>query len=39
VHGLALEPTVVLYALVYLVVYGSAVLLGACAVFQRKELQ
>ncbi len=39
VHGMAIAPGVVGSAALYLVLYGSAVLLGACAVFQRKELQ
>jgi len=39
VHGLPIDPAVPAFATVYLVLYGSAVLLGACAVFQNKELQ
>ena len=39
VHGLPLPPEHVGYALVYLVLYGGAVLALACAAFQRKEMQ
>jgi len=39
VHGQPIDPGQVGFAALYLVVYGSAVLLGACAVFQGKELQ
>ena len=39
VHGLPIDPVTVGYAFLYVGVYGSAVLLGACAIFQRKELQ
>ncbi len=39
VHGLAIDPGTVGFAFLYLAVYGSAVLFGACALFQRKELQ
>ncbi len=39
VHGLAVSPGRILWATVYLIVYGSAVLWTACAVFERKELQ
>ena len=39
VHGLPIDPAVPAFATVYLVLYGSAILLGACAVFQNKELQ
>ena len=35
-RGLAIVGTVAFAA--YLGIYGSAVLLGACALFQRKEL-
>ena len=39
VHGFAIEPWTVGYAALYLVLYGGAVLTGACAVFRRRELQ
>jgi ABC-type transport system involved in multi-copper enzyme maturation permease subunit len=39
VHGIAVEPGAILHAFLYLALYGSAVLLGACAVFHRRELQ
>lgn len=39
VHGLPIDPAVPSFALVYLLLYGSAVLAGACAAFQKKELQ
>jgi ABC-2 type transport system permease protein len=39
VHGMAVAPGRVLWAAVYLMLYGSAVLWTACAVFDRKELQ
>jgi ABC-type transport system involved in multi-copper enzyme maturation permease subunit len=39
VHGLPVDAGLVGFAALYLVVYGSAVLLGACAIFQGKELQ
>jgi ABC-type transport system involved in multi-copper enzyme maturation permease subunit len=39
VHGVPLPPGTVAWAAVYLLIYGSAVLLLACAVFERKELQ
>ena len=39
VHGLPLPPEHFGYALVYLVLYGGAVLALACAAFQRKEMQ
>ena len=39
VHGQAVDAGMVGFAALYLVVYGSAVLFGACAVFQGKELQ
>ena len=39
VHGLAVAPGRLLWAAVYLMLYGSAVLWTACAVFERKELQ
>ena len=39
VHGVAIEPGVIGFAFVYAGVYGTAVLLGACAIFQRRELQ
>ncbi len=38
VHGLAIDPAVPGFALLYLLLYGSAVLAGACAIFQRREL-
>ena len=38
VHGIPLPPGTVGAAALYLGVYGSAVLLLACAVFERKEL-
>jgi ABC-type transport system involved in multi-copper enzyme maturation permease subunit len=38
VHGIPVPPSSLYGAAVYAVVYGSAVLLLACAVFQRKEL-
>ena len=38
VHGLAVAPGRIFWATVYLVLYGSAVLWTACAVFERKEL-
>ncbi len=38
VHGLAIDPGMIGFAFAYLGIYGSAVLLGACALFQRKEL-
>jgi len=39
VHGLPIPAGEVVFACGYLVIYGSAVLLLACAVFERKELQ
>jgi len=39
VHGMAVAPGRLLWAAVYLMLYGSAVLWTACAVFDRKELQ
>ncbi len=39
VHGLPIGAGVVGAALLYLLLYGSAVLAGACAIFQGKELQ
>src|SRR5206468_1109368 len=39
VHGLSIAPGLVGYAALYLVLYGSAVLTGACLVFDRKDLQ
>jgi len=39
VHGIPIPPERLGYALVYLVLYGGAVLGLACAAFQRKEMQ
>jgi ABC-type transport system involved in multi-copper enzyme maturation permease subunit len=39
VHGNPIPPERLAYALVYLVLYGGAVLGLACAAFQRKEMQ
>ena len=39
VHGIPIPPERLAYALVYLVLYGGAVLGLACAAFQRKEMQ
>ena len=39
VHGLAVAPGRIVWATVYLLVYGCAILWTACAVFERKELQ
>jgi len=39
VHGLSIDPAVSGFALLYLVLYGAAVLAGACAIFQNRELQ
>ncbi len=39
VHGLPIGAGAVGFALLYLIVYGTAVLTGACAIFQGKELQ
>ena len=39
VHGLPIDPGRIGYAFLYFAVYGSAVLLGACAIFQRRELK
>jgi len=39
VHGLTVAPRRLLWATLYLLLYGSAVLWTACAVFERKELQ
>src|SRR6185369_7955626 len=39
VHGLPIPEGTVLFACGYLAVYGSAVLLLACAIFERKEMQ
>ncbi len=39
VHGMPIDPAVPGFAALYLLLYGSAVLLGACAAFQRKEIQ
>jgi len=39
VHGLPIAPALVGFAALYLILYGSAVLGGACAIFQAKELQ
>ena len=39
VHGIPVPPSAVGFAAAYLVIYGSAVLALACAVFQRKEMQ
>ncbi|HYV18049.1 MAG TPA: ABC transporter permease [Verrucomicrobiae bacterium] len=39
VHGIPVPPERLGYALVYLVLYGGAVLGLACAAFQRKEMQ
>jgi ABC-type transport system involved in multi-copper enzyme maturation permease subunit len=39
VHGMAVAPGRLLWAAIYLMLYGSAVLWTACAVFDRKELQ
>ncbi len=38
VHGLPVEPGEIGFAILYAMVYSAAVLLAACAVFQRKEL-
>ena len=39
VHGLAIGPGRILWATLYLLLYGTGVLCAACAVFERKELQ
>jgi ABC-type transport system involved in multi-copper enzyme maturation permease subunit len=39
VHGLPIPRGTILWAGLYLLLYGSAVLAGACAAFQGKELQ
>ena len=39
VHGMSIAPAVPAFALLYLVLYGVAVLAGACAIFQNRELQ
>ena len=39
VHGLAVAPERYVFAAAYLLAYGAAILAGACAVFQRRELQ
>ena len=39
VHGLAIDGGRILWATLYLILYGSTVLWTACAVFERKELQ
>ena len=39
VHGVAIPAGTIAFAALYLVLYGAAVLAGACAIFQRKELQ
>jgi ABC-2 type transport system permease protein len=39
VHGLPIPPRMVGFALLYLLLYGTAVLAGACAIFERRELQ
>ena len=39
VHGLAIDPSQIGFAMLYLVLYGSAVLAGACAIFHGRELQ
>jgi ABC-type transport system involved in multi-copper enzyme maturation permease subunit len=39
VQGLAIAPGRVLWASIYLLLYGSAILMTACAIFERKELQ
>ncbi len=39
VHGLPIPASLVGYAALYLLLYGTAVLAGACAIFQEKELQ
>jgi ABC-type transport system involved in multi-copper enzyme maturation permease subunit len=39
VHGLAVDPARYAFAAAYLVLYGGAILAGACAIFQRRELQ
>jgi ABC-2 type transport system permease protein len=39
VHGIPVPPERLVYALVYLLLYGGAVLGLACAAFQRKEMQ
>jgi ABC-type transport system involved in multi-copper enzyme maturation permease subunit len=39
VHGLPVVPGRVLWATLYLLLYGSATLWTACAAFERKELQ
>jgi ABC-type transport system involved in multi-copper enzyme maturation permease subunit len=39
VHGLPIPEGTVLFACGYLLVYGTAVLLLACAIFERKEMQ
>ncbi len=39
VQGLSVAPSAVGFAALYLALYGAAVLIGACMVFQRKELQ
>lgn len=39
VHGMAIDPGRYLFAAAYLLLYGGAVLAGACAIFQRRELQ
>lgn len=39
VHGISIAPDVPAFAFLYLVLYGAAVLAGACAIFQKRELQ
>jgi hypothetical protein len=39
VHGLPIAAGTVGFAALYLLLYGSAVLLAACAIFHGKELQ
>jgi ABC-type transport system involved in multi-copper enzyme maturation permease subunit len=39
VHGLAIDPSQIGFATLYLALYGSAVLAGACAIFHGRELQ
>jgi len=39
VHGLPIPARTIGFAVLYLVLYGTAVLAGACAIFERRELQ